>query len=464
MAAKQTSLRILITPNVAAEYDQRMVKALAAAFNAIGHCGAAMDTPLPAEEIAEVCRSFSIDVVLQINRTRDPNVPFPLSVRHISWYQDVYPETQDGFANRFNDNDILYTLGDPAVLGLNVDLPCFQSSLFTGVDNAALTYKRKAPSQDIDLSLCGGLPAPISSNMFWYLDRLMTKTPLVGCSQLFWLFRRWLFTRYLPDYVPYATMQAMEQIVRSFYRPLRGEQDIHELAEALYQVAAQHDDPYHVIPRNRCERGPGKLARLLKPYVADNATFRGKLLRFLAGASWLSQPVRHSPVAGAVCYFAQSYPRIMDRIALVEAASKVSDLLELYGPGLEHHDFARPYLKGVLKTQDDLLEIYCRSKINLSNNTHGLGLHSRTFECMAVEGFLFINESPHDNTVGGMLTSFEPGVHFGFYTPENFHDEAVRWLHDEKRRHTVGRAAKKVIKERHCWHHRAQQIIDDLKR
>ena len=58
----------------------------------------------------------------------------------------------------------------------------------------------------------------------------------------------------------------------------------------------------------------------------------------------------------------------------------------------------------------------------------------------------------------------EPGVHFGFYTPENFHDEAVRWLHDEKRRHTVGRAAKKVIKERHCWHHRAQQIIDDLKR
>src|ERR1039457_1675533 len=110
----------------------------------------------------------------------------------------------------------------------------------------------------------------------------------------------------------------------------------------------------------------------------------------------------------------------MDRRTLIDAASKVSKSLELYGPGLSAHEFTVPFFKGVIDTQDGLLDVYCRSKINLSNNTHGLGLHSRTLECMAVGGFIFTHESPHDNKAGGMLTSFEPGVHYGSYTPENF--------------------------------------------
>lgn len=73
-----------------------------------------------------------------------------------------------------------------------------------------------------------------------------------------------------------------------------------------------------------------------------------------------------------------------------------------------------------------------------------------------------MHESPHDNKAGGMLTSFEPGVHYGSYTPENFAEEAARWLQDDSGRMRAGMRAKSVIRERHCWHHRAQQIIDDL--
>jgi len=75
-----------------------------------------------------------------------------------------------------------------------------------------------------------------------------------------------------------------------------------------------------------------------------------------------------------------------------------------------------------------------------------------------------MHESPHDNKAGGMLTSFEPGVHYGSYTPESFAEEAERWLKDDKGRMQAGMRAQSVIRERHCWHHRAQQIIDDLNR
>jgi len=169
-----------------------------------------------------------------------------------------------------------------------------------------------------------------------------------------------------------------------------------------------------------------------------------------------------TPEDGMISYFSQSYPRIMERELLVELAQGVSTSLELWGPGLDAHAFTRPYFKGVIENQEALLTMYCRSKINLANNTHGLGLHSRTLECMAVGGFIYMHTSPHDAETGGMHTEFEPNVHYGSYTPETFHDEALRWLRDDKERQLVGARAKAVIQSRHRWIHRAQQIIDDL--
>src|SRR5262245_53357425 len=111
-----------------------------------------------------------------------------------------------------------------------------------------------------------------------------------------------------------------------------------------------------------------------------------------------------------------------------------------------------------------LLAAYRRSRINLANNTHGFGLHSRTLECMAVGGFVFTHTSPHDTKPGGMLTAFEAGVHFGSFTPETFQDEARRWLKDAADRTKAGERAAAVVREKHMWSNRAQQIIDDLRR
>jgi hypothetical protein len=164
----------------------------------------------------------------------------------------------------------------------------------------------------------------------------------------------------------------------------------------------------------------------------------------------------------AISYFAQTYPRQLDRIALVQRALNVSKSVELYGPGWDTHEQFKPYHKGVLQAQGELLTVYQRSRINLANNTHGLGLHSRTLECMAVNGFIFTHASPHDDKPGGMFTSFEPGVHYGMFTPENFEEQARSWLDDEKRRIEAGRNAAAVIRQKHLWRHRAQQILNDL--
>lgn len=470
---KQKSLRILITPNVACPYDQRMVKELAGGFNRIGHYAAALSAPQSATELVKMCESFSIDVVLQINRTRDPDISLPPHVRHISWFQDVFTETLDGFLEGFNNSDILYALGDPGVLGLNVHPPCYVGSLFTGVDQTTLDFQCPTGSQNLDFSLCGGLPQPVKqggvkADILWYFDQMIRRIPLLGRSKIMWLMRKLLFGHLLPvNYVPYSALLVMESIVNSFYRPLRGELDIHVLANAMRHQVALHADMFEKIPINSSLQRSNKLSKLVKPHTKHflgRNDLKAQLVRYLAGESTVFQSNIPAAINRAISYFSQSYPRIMDRKALVEAASRISESLELYGPGLSKHEFARPYFKGVIDTQDELLKVYCRAKINLSNNTHGLGLHSRTLECMAVGGFLFMHESPHDNKAGGMLTSFEPGVHYGSYTPENFAEEAARWLKDDNGRIQAGMRAQSVIRERHRWHHRAQQIIDDLNR
>lgn len=469
----QQSIRILIAPNVANPYDQRMVSELAAGFNGIGHYAAPLAAPASPLELKQLCESFSIDVVLQINRTRDPEVALPPHIRHIAWYQDVFPETLHGFADGFRDSDILYALGDAQVLGLNEDLPCFVGSLFTGVDPSTLDFKSADHPACIDFSLCGGLPHPagragLLADTLWHLDKLIRRSPVLGKSDTVWLLRKLLFGPLLPvDFVPYSTLLTMKDIVESFYRPLRGELDIHRIAEALQQQIKLDGEMFDEISSGRSPRRASGFATLMK---SQTQRFRGKtdlsarLVRFLAGESKFFQPSIEEAITGAISYFSQSYPRILDREALVKAASRVSPSLEIFGPGMKLHDFAAPYFKGVIDTQRELLEVYSRSRINLSNNTHGLGLHSRTFECMATGNFLFMHESPHDHKPGGMLTAFEPDVHFGSYTPETFAEKSARWLRDDKERALVGIRARTRIKERHCWHHRARQIADDLNR
>ena len=462
MTVRKNPLKILITPNYPAPYDQRMVNGLAAGFHAIGHQALALPAPISAVEVAQKCKELSIDVVIQVNRTRHPEVELPPKVRYISWFQDVFPGTMSGFAEGFRGSDILYALGDAGVLGLDAQLPCYVGSLVSGVDKTVIDYCPKAKLEPVDFSLCGFIPtSPVILTYNFRSDvlALIRCNPWLGALRVIAITRKALLGRYLRSFSAHnKAFITMMETVRSSYHPLRGELDIHKLTQAMREATASED----VSSGEGQHQSGGLLARLnhYAQYLAG--WYRGK--RDRAHQNSIPDFRALSPFEKSINYFAREYPRLLDRETLINGVLRVSDSLELYGPGWNMHPEFNSYAKGVIDTQDGLLDVYRRSRINLANNTHGLGLHSRTLECMAVGGFVFTHESPHDNKPGGMLTSFEPGVHYGVFTPENLHEEAHRWLADDARRTQVGRQAAEVVRQRHCWHHRAQQILEDLRR
>ncbi len=469
-------MRFLIAPNYAHPYDQRMVRGLANALSVAGHPAYALPAPLHDHEIVTMCQTLDIDVLMQVNRFRPMDPPLPPTVRHIAWFQDVFPETGANLRGCVQDSDIVYALGDPAVLGLTTELPCHVGSLITGVDEAVLNSKADPVGERIDFSLCGFIPGHITTapsvktDMLWYLDTLLAKAPFLGKSRIFWLFRRALFRKRLPvDHVPYAMLNAFRGIVESLYRPLRGELDIHSLSAAMLMTAKlflKAEPPS--VERRKSRRRQGRFGMLLRPYSTSAGSMQIKTHRILGHliAVATDEPEKLSGTNASIAYFAREYPRLLDRAALItEVLSVARSLklsLELYGPGWDTHEPFKPYYKGILETQDELLTVYRRTRVNLANNTHGLGLHSRTLECMAVGGFIFTHASPHDTKPGGMHTSFEPGIHYGMFTPENLQEEVRRWIKDGAQRVKIGRCAAGVIRQKHLWRHRALQILEDL--
>lgn len=444
-------MRFLITPNYALPYDQRMVQGLAAGLREVGQKAHALDGPIDPRAAAEACRTHGADVLLQVNRFRPTEPPLPPGVRHVAWFQDIFPETVGReLVSGTRPTDIVYALGDPAVLGFNVPLPCYVGSLATGVDEKTLRATPEPMQDAVDLSLCGFIPPPVilarglRLDMLAALDALQARVPLVGRTNAFWLGRRLLFRRHVPvDHVSYDVLVSFKKIVEDLYQPLRGNLDIHALSAAMRRHAQ--------LPEHRS-------APVASPGAGGGRARR--TMRMLLGAS----PDRATATERAISYFARDYPRLLDRAALVNGAMSVSKSLELYGPGWERHEAFRPYWRGVIESPEVLLSVYRKSRINLANNTHGVGLHSRTLECMAVGGFIFTHASPHDAKPGGMLTCFEPGVHYGMYTPDTLQEETRRWLRDEARRVSAGARAAEVVRAKHLWRHRAEQVVRDLGR
>jgi hypothetical protein len=447
-------MRILITPNYPHHYDQRMVEGLASGFRALDCAAHALPSPINDIEAAAVCRQLDIDVLIQVNRFRPIYNPLPEKVRHVAWFQDIFPATTEIDVSRFRAGDIVYALGDPGVLGLNMTLPCQVGTLLTAVDEGSLSLYTNTPRvKSVDFSLCGYIPAPIKivrsprQDLIWFIKDTIRRTPLIGRPMPMRLFWRYVFKNLQEtNFVPYAIAAALRGTVEGLYQPLRGDLDIHELATAMRQVVAP------VLTRSRRSQQarpkPPKRSRL------------GFIMAPYEGVPFGLQP----EIEILINYFAREYPRLLDRRLLVQNALLISKNVQLYGDGWQNHDEFRPYSKGFIVAQRELLDVYSRSRLNLMNNTHGIGLHSRTLECMAVGGFIFTHTSPHDNKPGGIETSFEPGVHYGIYSADTFADDARRWLAATDARTDAGTKAAEIIREKHLWRHRAEQVIADLKR
>lgn len=439
MINRKSPLRFLILPSNSNPYDKRMVKGFQKGFKEIGHQALALNSPVSSEELAMICRNYSFDVIIQVNRMRDPKYPLPAHIRHIAWFQDIFPDTLNEIEGKFQESDIVYTLGDPTVLGITMKLPCFVGSLATGVDMSTIFYKNKKKTERIDFSLCGYIPPPLSKRKNLKKD-------------LFWFFFKKFF---LFDHIPSPIFEELIHIVELEYIPLQGNLNIYHLSNALRE---------HLCEENQFI--PIKIDKNFR-FKTLNTFLNGYMekifLKRLKGKSY-NLFVNKNSINGLINFLSREYPRFMDRRKLINLALSVSNSVELYGPGFDKYFEYKDFYKGSLNLLSDLLDVYQKSRINLANNTHGVGLHSRALECMAVGGFIFLHQSPQDTKPLGILTAFDPGVHFGFFTTENFREESIYWLKNDEKRKWVGQQASEAIQKNHLWSHRAMQVISDLEK
>ena len=153
-------------------------------------------------------------------------------------------------------------------------------------------------------------------------------------------------------------------------------------------------------------------------------------------------------------------PRTLERERLVDMAISISQSLKIYGPETwSTWDKFSPYYKGYISDPNDMRKVFKYSKVNMHNS--GLGMHFRVLDCFAAGGAMLINRTPLDNLQGGILKSFEAGVHFEHYDFDNFSETAKKLLADRKKRKLIAKAAQEEVNENHSWYKRALQIIKE---
>jgi hypothetical protein len=170
----------------------------------------------------------------------------------------------------------------------------------------------------------------------------------------------------------------------------------------------------------------------------------------------------HETLRKSCNWMAIEFPRYIDRLRLAQLAYLASPKCGFYGVNWKKYYQFGNCTYAPIKDERILYQVYRNSKINLHNNWNGFGLHSRVLEAMAVGGFVMAHSCAAPQAAGRLTTSFEPDVHFGEYTPDNFVERAKYWLQDDAARNKAVTESRKIIADKHLWKHRAQQILHDL--
>lgn len=413
--------KILLVPAASKFLDQMQMEYLGRALRELGHdvdvtMGPVRDSVLPG-----LCRSVPYDIVFRVNRNRSSYTPLPKGVRHVGWFQDFHYGTEKKEFPQAQPGDIIYFLGEPRACGVRGNPKCMVGVLYHGVNHE---IPLEAKAQPHDISLCGYIPGPrhpaeespgriLLSQLARVPVRVALKAWRAGKFKTGDLTEQQLIRR-----TP-GLLSDFQHFVELTYAPLGGSLDVHELYRGLVKIARRHYSPFLPVS-SICEID--------------------------------------------LLYFSTHYPRLLDRQLLVRRSMNVSTYIALFGPGWELHPEFRPFHRGIVDNPLALYGVYRSSRLNLSNNTHGMGINSRSLECMHAAAALMTHSSPHDEKPGGLASEFEPGVHYIQFTTSNLEEVAQRWLCDERGRQALGERARAQVVAKHLWIHRARQLLDDLQR
>lgn len=410
------NFNILIIPSLNNAYDLRMAENFSNAFRNIGHIALAGKAGLSELEIARQCISNGHNVVLKINSVRKKEQTALKNIRFISWYQDIFPNTEKEIKEGLEEQDILYTMGDKHVLGLNEDIKCHNDVLMTGASSKLLEIKNKY-QYIYDFSVCGFIPRNNVKNLRYLLIKLIKLILQFFLDNNIIIIKNEELNKKIRNTSDRNIDKIISDIVTKNYSPLEGNLDINLM----------------------CKLISNELIRLRIDIESKN-------------------------IFEMIKYYSQTYPRRIDRELLVSQLMRLTNSIALFGPNWNTYPLFKKYHKGTIDVHPKLIDVYMRTKINIANNTHGIGLHSRTLEIMAVGGFFATHSSKHDLLSGGILDSFIPNEHFIYYEKNQIGDSLLKWLSDDIGRVRVGEKAREIVKSKHLWEHRALQVIRDLEK
>ena len=439
----KNKLKILIIPSDNHNYDLRMVIGLRDAFIEMGYLAHSLNQNLSPYQVYQYLLKNNFNIVIHINGSRSPEYILPNNIRYISWVQDVFPLSKPDYINSLTCDDILYTLGPAHSLGLDVNSNIFSDILYTGVSRDTVD-KFSIKIKSLDFSLCGFIPKKINISDYFYRDliyifyRLFSGFFSLSRSEEFILFRY---------YIPGKNVNEVIELVSNLYNPLTGSLDISYLSSAIKKYLSESlfkdMDPFkesHI---------------LIKPVNTNNFLIENLYYK-------IHKRFNRNNLFNFVDYFSQTYPRAIDRILLGKMVLKISTNTEFYGTGWDSYPEFSKYSKGFLSHQYSLIDVYQKTRINLTNNTHGIGLHHRILECMAVGGFFVTHKSKSDLNTGGLYEYFEPNINYGEYTHDTFEENLKYWLSSEESRNKIAYLNHEIITSKHMWVNRAHKIINDL--
>lgn len=431
-AQQDKSLIILLIPYNNSEYYINMLDGLALAFNEIGHKTIVLLEPPSINELKRIILEQKIDLTLSINKIigRNEKIKTPL----FCWIQDVFPGTENALSKYIADNEYIYTFGDPKDLGFRETPPNYLGSLITGVSEFDTDFNNEK-KWGIDISFCGYIPSPlkVAKNpefLEFFYDNLFLHSKLLY---------QYITCLSGPGYLTRQTHALIKDIVESTYEPLRGSLDVVQLEKKIREIICYPETNYS-----------------LKNYSENLFSFRPNKIPNLFS-------LINTKIDRIIRYYVHTHTRYLDRNFLLQnvISSFPEKKIKIYGIGWDAHPRYKNFSHPHINDKYSLYEIYKSSRINLNNNTHGFGLHSRVLECVNSGGFFMTHKSKSDYGPGGVLSSFEENKHFGFYDPNDIHNSISEWLTNDKRRLHAVKEAQKIIFSEHLWRYRTNQILND---
>jgi glycosyltransferase involved in cell wall biosynthesis len=426
---KNSIISFLLIPPNTEYYYLKMLDNLADALIKNGHRAYVIKNNVNCDFVNQFMRRIEVDVVIQINELLNPNLDLPNNSVFISWYQDIFSGDESYINKNISNSNFVITLGCPEILGLTKETKNHLGTFYPGVSESTLKWYSYETPYDLDVSFCGFIPKFDYQKKSGLLTlRNMRSIPYPANTLLKTIFNG------SPLDQSYFFGQ-MSELVLENYTPLTGSLDVSHLEKTIRDRLGIDFSYTSYNDRKKSEK----------------SLFRNPNLNIFNAVKNIESFLQER----AINFFTQTFPRFLDRERLFFFAESLTESFKFYGKNWDKYDYFKGHWGGVINSTAILYSTYKKSKINLANNTHGLGIHTRVLEAMACGGFIAMHNSKRDMLDGGILSSFEEGEHFVYFNKDNL-SELIK---DDINRKRITKNAFENVRDNHSWDNRAKQLL-----